>query len=346
MAKPRRIQQSVFPADSPPSTAQVRRTLIIVLGSIFGICFLCGLGLWISLPRWRSPQTLLTFGSRGHDVGQMYTPTYIGVDGQGMIYVGDWDDGRVSVFDPTGKYLRVINLGDGTVLLGMAVAQDGTLYFSYDGAIHRMDPQGHKTTLAYSDAKGDLIADVSGIALEPDGTLAAADNSGDVLHFNSAGDAQLVLAKAFQLPSFSSRNELQPNDAPILSYDVPANSADKNISVATDSSGNIYAVGWISAIVIKMDSNGHSLSKFGGFAHFPGGFERDRFDFPDGIVIGSDGRIYVGDANGVHVFSPDEKFLYTIHVSAGADALTLDPQGNLYIVTYPSQVVKFAPLQP
>src|SRR5258708_4315301 len=147
MAKPRRVQESVFPAESAPSISTVRRALFIVVGTILGICLVSGLGLWSILPRWRSPQKLLTFGSRGHDVGQMYTPTYLGVDGHGTIYVGDWDDGRVSVFDSTGKYLRVINLRQGTVLLGMPVAPAGPLYLSYAALIHPSAAEPHTNPL-------------------------------------------------------------------------------------------------------------------------------------------------------------------------------------------------------
>lgn len=133
----------------------------------------------------------------------------------------------------------------------------------------------------------------------PDGSLAAADNSGDILRFGPDGTAELILAEAFDLPSFSPQNEIHLHDAPILNYDVPASSADRNISIAVDGAGNIYAVGWTIGIVLKTDSAGNSLSKFGGFAHFPGGLERGRFDFPDAMATDSYGHIYVGDSSGV-----------------------------------------------
>jgi len=273
------------------------------------------------------------------------------VDGHGTIYIADWDDAHINVFDVSGNYQRVINLGDGTVLLGMAVAQDGTLYVSYAGSVHRMDLDGSQITLSYQDAQGHTIADLSGIALGPDGTLAAADNFGDVLHFSADGTPRVVLAKAFDLPSFSSRNELEPNRAPVLSYNVLANSADKNISMAVDASGNIYALGWISAEILRTDPSGNFLSKFGSFASFPGGWQRGRFDFPDGVVVDSQGRIYVADSSGVQVFSTKEEYLYSIHLSDGANALALDSQDNLYVVTAPYdhqlgalvyKVIKFA----
>ena len=349
------IQHNTIPENSHQSR-NARRSLYIVSGIIGALCLICVVAAWSVLPHRKSPHQLLTFSRvRGHDAGQMYTVSYMGVDGQGRIYIGDWDDGRVSVFDASGKDLRVVNLPDGTELLGMAVAQDGTLYFSYDGSIHRMNPDGSQSTISYVNSKGSTLANISGIGLGPDGTLAAGDNFGDVLTIPSSKAPQVVLAKAFDLPSFSSRNELEPGGgAPVGSYDVPANSADKNVSVAVDASGNIYMLGWISAEVIKTDPQGGSLSKFGSFSDFPGGWQRGRFDFPTAIVVDSAGRIYVSDSSGVQVFSADEKYLYSIHLPDGVQAMTLDSQDNLYVVTEPYdhqlgglvyKVIKFAALK-
>ncbi|HEX2697938.1 MAG TPA: NHL repeat-containing protein, partial [Anaerolineales bacterium] len=275
-----------------------RKFLYISLGIILTICVLCLAGALAFLPHWISTKQLLTFGAEGHEPGQLYHPSFISVDGNGNIYVADWDDGRINVFDSAGNFLRVISLGDGVNILGMAAAPDGTVYVSYDAIIHQLDAKGKETkTFSYADSKGDLLGDITGIALGADGSLAAADNSGDVLHFDPQGKASLVLERAFNLPSFSSQNELNPNGAPIFSYDVPANSADKNVSVTRDAAGNIYVLGWISAVVLKTDPNGDSLSKFGSFASFPGGWQRGRFDFPDGIAIDSHGRIYVADTS-------------------------------------------------
>lgn len=335
MSKNKRSGRILFPDSAPPSPRTVKTVLYIVLAVAVSMCAVCGLSVWAVAPRWNSPQQLLVFGAKGTEAGQFNRASYIGLDGDGNIYVADWDDGRINVFDSGGKYLRLIDLGANTVLLGMAIAPDGTVYASYDGKVHRLDTQGHDTTLAYSDSRGDLVADLSGIALGADGSLAAGDNRGDILRFGPDGTARLVLPSAFDLPSFSSRNEVHLNDGPILSYDVPANSADKNISMTVDGSGNIYAVGWTIGTVLKTDPAGNSLSKFGGFVFIPGGWQRGLFDFPDALAVDRHGRIYVGDANGVQVFDANEKYLYTISIDGGVNALALDSADNLYIVTSP-----------
>lgn len=350
------IQLGAVSGSPEPLRSGTRKILSLVLGVFSVLCLMCIVLSWSILPHRKSPHQLLTFSRvRGQAAGQLYTVSYMGVDGQGRIYIGDWDDGRVSVFDASGNDLRVVNLPEGTELIGMAVAQDGTLYFSYDGSIHRMNPDGSQSTISYLDSKGNTIANISGIGLGPDGTLAAGDNFGDVLTIPSNETPRVVLPDAFDLPSFSSRNELDPGGgAPIGSYDVPASSADKNVSVAVDASGNIYMLGWISARVIKTDPQGGSLSQFGSFSDFPGGWQRGRFDFPTAIVVDSAGRIYVSDSSGVQVFSADEKYLYSIHLSDGVQAMALDSQDNLYVVTEPYdhklgslvyKVIKFAALK-
>ena len=346
MPKKSQISAASFPTASLPPGWTGKRLLYVALGTVLSVCVLCVTGIAVIVPPRRYPQQLLAFGAKGTGPGQFKVASYLALDGHGNIYVADWNDGHINIFGPDGKFLRLLDLGSGTIILGLAVAPDGTLYVSHDGTIERRDPDGKKSTLSYADARGDRLADVSGIALGPDGGLAAADNLGDVLAFAPDGSAHPVLARAFDLPSFSSRNELEPGGPPSLSYDVPANSADTNVSVALDRARNIYAVGWNNWLGLKTDAAGHSLSKFGAPAHIPGGWERGHLYFPDSLAIDSHGRIYVGDSNGVQVFGTDEQFLFSVPLSGGVDALALDAQDNLFVVTYPPQVLKLAAQQP
>ena len=320
-----------------------RAIIGIPLAVIGSLCLLCIVSLAILAPRNPPTHKVLSFGTEGHDPGQFYHGAYIAVDGRGNIYEADWDTGHINEFDPAGKLVRQIALGDGTEILGLAAASNGTLYVSYDGIIRRMNADGTEAIIKNDDDHGDPITYVSGIAIGPDGSLAAADNEGNILRIGSDSKFRVVLATAFDLPSFSSRNEVHQGDAPILSYDVPASKADRNISVAVDGSGNIYAIGWTLGTVIKTGAHGESLSKFGKFAWFPTTWLRGQFDFPDGIAVDHYGRIYVADAHSVQVFGPDEKYQYTLAVDS-ANGVALDAQDNIYVLTYPAPIIKYAAL--
>ena len=70
---------------------------------------------------------LLAFGSEGKGPGKLNRPESIGVDRDGNIYVGNSEDGRINIFDPSGKLLRSINLGTDSVVESIGVAPDGSI---------------------------------------------------------------------------------------------------------------------------------------------------------------------------------------------------------------------------
>jgi NHL repeat. len=47
----------------------------------------------------------MEFGSEGIGPGMFTSASSIAVDGSGRIYVGEYDDGRIQVFDPEGKFI-------------------------------------------------------------------------------------------------------------------------------------------------------------------------------------------------------------------------------------------------
>ena len=150
--------QTSFSTSTQPSGWTGKRVLFIVMGTLISLCVVYIVAVALIIPPKRHPQQLLVFGEKGRAVGQLYHPTYISLDGQRNIYIADWNDGRINVFDGNGKYLRVINLGSGTNVLGLAVAPDGTIYVSYDAVIHKLDATGHDTILSHTNAKGDLFS--------------------------------------------------------------------------------------------------------------------------------------------------------------------------------------------
>ena len=57
---------------------------------------------------------LMKFGSSGSRDGQFNRPTSVAVDRAGIIYVSDWGNERVQIFDPDGNFITRLT-GDATV---------------------------------------------------------------------------------------------------------------------------------------------------------------------------------------------------------------------------------------
>jgi glucose/arabinose dehydrogenase len=56
----------------------------------------------------------MKFGASGSGDGEFNRPTDVAVDNQGLIYVADWRNDRIQVFDPQGRFVTQI-LGDATI---------------------------------------------------------------------------------------------------------------------------------------------------------------------------------------------------------------------------------------
>ena len=47
----------------------------------------------------------MTFGSKGSRDGQFLGPTGIAIDSTGIVFIADWDNHRVQLFSPNGKFI-------------------------------------------------------------------------------------------------------------------------------------------------------------------------------------------------------------------------------------------------
>jgi len=57
---------------------------------------------------------LMKFGSSGSGEGQFNRPSGVAVDSDGIIYVADWLNDRLQVFDPDGNFVTA-RTGDATI---------------------------------------------------------------------------------------------------------------------------------------------------------------------------------------------------------------------------------------
>src|ERR1051325_11132551 len=105
-------------------------------------------------------QVTQTFGSEGIGAGMMTDARSIGIDGQGRIYVGEYQGGRVQVFDANGKFITQWMVDRKMPLRGLAVDRKGTAYVAQHGIITRYDGQNGQSLGALSSSQGMGFDDV------------------------------------------------------------------------------------------------------------------------------------------------------------------------------------------
>jgi sugar lactone lactonase YvrE len=257
---------------------------------------------------------VLAFGGKGSGPGLFDDPRYVAVDGTGNIYVGDYQDGRIQVFDGQGQFQRQLNIGD-TILRGMAVSPGGELYLAFDGEVHIYDSAGQpQGTLAYDGY-------LDSIALGADGSLYAVTDGETLLRFDPDGGLSLEIPDA--ISSISNDSEL-------------------DTKIAVDGLGNIYALGTFNSAVFRFDPAGKFLDRFGGDTTTPaGGVDPGRFQAVDAIAVDGYGRIFVSDIWGIQMFSSDGQYLDFFEIEGVAFGMTFDLQNNLYIASNAGKVFKY-----
>ena len=111
-------------------------------------------------------------------------PRSIGVDGQGRVYVGEYQGGRIQVFDEAGEFLTQWFADREIPLTGMAVARDGTLYTVQRGELTRREGMSGEVLGTVEYQPGAHFEDV---ALQADGGLATGWTSSRTTWSSSTG---------------------------------------------------------------------------------------------------------------------------------------------------------------
>ncbi len=247
-----------------------------------------------------------SFGGEGIGPGLFHDARSIGVDSQGRIYVGEYQGGRVQVFDAQGNFLTQWNVDRDRPLRGMAVARDGAVFVVQGGIIQRLQGETGEILGPVDYEGGDGFDDV---AMTADGGL--------VTFWYAAGEDNLVV--------FERTLETQRTIPSAVSG--PSGDSELDIRVAADGAGILYALGTFNEAVFIYSPEGRFLNRVGSPGDDPG-----QLRAPSSIAIDGQGRIYVGDVDGVEVFHRDGRHLGTIEVDGFPFGLTFDAQGRLLVV--------------
>jgi len=251
------------------------------------------------------PPPLLSFGGEGIGPGFFTDARSIGVDGEGRVYVGEYQGGRIQVFDAAGEFLTQWFADRVIPLTGMAVGRDGEVYTVQRGELTLRDGNtGERLGLVEYDP-GQDFEDVARMA---DGGLVAGwvRFQDDLVVFDRQGEWVLTVPEA-----------------------VSGQTGDSELSlrVAADGQGDLLALGKFNNAVFRFDSDGRFLNRFGSQGDEPG-----QLRAPMSIGVDGQGRVYVGDIWGVEAFDRDGRFLRRIEVEGSPFGLTFDDEGFLWVV--------------
>jgi len=257
---------------------------------------------------------LLTFGSEGIGPGMFTDARSIAIDGAGRIYVGEYNGGRIQVFDPAGKFLNQWSIGDRkTILRGLAADRKGTLYVVHGGGIDRYQGEtGEKL--------GQLQYERSGfddVSIGADGGLVASwqSNRDDIVMFDPNGKVVRTIPAA--ISSASGDSEL-------------------DMRVAVDGSGNIYALGRFNNGVFKFGRDGKFINRFGS-----GGDKPRQLRAAYSIAVDGYGRVYVGDSKGIQVFDTNGRYLTILELKGVAFGMVFNDKNELFVIAR-DRVIKYS----
>ena len=277
-----------------------------------------------STPSFASP--VLSFGEEGTGAGMLNDPRSVGLDRSGNIYVGDYSDGRIQIFDAQGNFLKLINVGTDNYIASLAVAPDGTFYACYSGEIHHFDASGQEQGILTYDNMPDMGGYFENIALGADSSLYAVDINESIVRFGPDGKINLTIPDVFS--SVTDHSEL-------------------NMIVAVDGLGNIYVLGTFNNLVLKYSPDGKYLDQFGGETQHPAeGVDPGRFQAPDTIAVDGYRRIYVSDVWGVQIFDSNGQYLNFFDVEGAAFGMAFDLDNNLYLASNTPLIIKLQVQRP
>jgi DNA-binding beta-propeller fold protein YncE len=254
------------------------------------------------------------FGSEGIGPGMMRDARSIGVDGQGRIYVGEYQGGRVQVFDANGVFITQWMVDGKMPLRALTADRSGNVYIVQRGTIVKYEGQTGKQISEVKFSGGSGFDDAR---ITPDGGLICAwyRNRDDIVRFDSSGNAVRTINAAIS---------------------TVADASELDTRVAVDGLGNIYALGTFTNSVFKFNRDGKFMNRFGGEGEQPGQFRAGH-----AIAVDGKGRVFVSDIKGVQVFDSDGRYLTIFKPEGPAFGMVFNDQNELLIAAR-SKVVKYA----
>jgi sugar lactone lactonase YvrE len=264
------------------------------------------------------------FGIAGNGPGQLDDARYVAVDADGNLWTADYQDGRVQQFDPSGKFLQLIQVppdkNDNLYIEGLVADLKGNLYVTRGGDI-----------LKYSVADGSLAATFAGKFPSTRYQALAVDAQNNLYAVHSTASDNAVI-------------KLNPDGKQLARWDdivtkVNKKDAAMNLGITVDGLGNMYLASSFGNQVYSYDSQGEFIDRFGQKGNEPG-----QFNGPDGLAVDGHNHLYVHYSGGIDQFDTGGRFIGSLPIdySKGSPrTVAVDREGFVYTVTSNGKVLKY-----
>jgi DNA-binding beta-propeller fold protein YncE len=252
----------------------------------------------------------LSFG-RGEGTGPGYfnDTRFLGLDAAGRLYTGDFEGGRIQVFDAAGNFLTQWQAANpDKPLVALSADREGRVYTIEAGDIYLYDGESGEQLGVFARGERGGYEDV---AIAPDGSVVA--------FLGALGNDVLVWFDA-------EGNEKQRVDA-IIS----AQTGDTVLSaqVAVDGAGNVYLLeNAFGEAVFQYDATGKFLNRIGSR-----GDTEESFRTATALGVDHQGRVYVGTLSRIVVYANNGRFLGAIPLQGGvAFDMAVDDENDLWVM--------------
>jgi hypothetical protein len=260
----------------------------------------------------------MEFGSKGIGPEHFDDARAIAVDNQGHIYAGEYSNGRVQVFDTSGKYLSEFSLPAGSYLQNLIADRNGTVYAVSNSHIFRF-------TGASGTPQGEIGASAPGEPPRSYTDACLAPGAPGVLYALCdafAGQPQIV--------------KLDAGSGKIVSSFETNKSVGESLGlsrIVAMTTGEIYALDRAKG-VFKFGADGRYINRFGGGKNpdvSPLNMPPSQLYSPWNIATDSQGRIYVSESiSCIKVYDKDGNYLDKFGGNEVAFGIAIDDQDNIY----------------
>ncbi|HEX8696410.1 MAG TPA: hypothetical protein VF746_28585 [Longimicrobium sp.] len=259
-------------------------------------------------------ERVLAFGGKGTGAGRFTDARGVAVDGQGRVYVAEYQGGRVQVFDSLGTFVTQWMADPKMPLVDLAADRGGTVYVVQSGRIRR-----------YEGATGRLLGEVgrrqrsatySDVALALDGTLYAVEWPSSIV-------------------------QLGPGGRVLRTIDAHAAIGDQAspARLAVAGTGDLYVLDQWTGEVYRLDPSGRFVDRFGG----KGGDGPEQLRSPNDLALDGRGRVYVSDlGRAIRVFTPEGHLVGDVGGRGVVFGMAITDRDELYAAyRNDHQIVKF-----